>query len=345
MKQVRFEESEVPYQTLARFGLTQEKIEDLPMWALEDIGQGRRSPLLPIQVNNDEGETLKSRTRFALVRMEDGKVDVVFYPQLEKSPLEAFTQEQQEDLLAGKAILADVKDADGRSSKAFVQIDTETNQVMSVPTPVIGRNLEVLKDELKLSSAELTVMQKGEPLTLADWDGPEGNTAGPNRIVREALQLLAADYPLFAEFGPNFDQPSQIERSRWEYFLFTELPELSACGVDAVLPESMRRIEKPEIVLTAAASGNARMQKRLATQGMLNAAALADFRWEIAVGDERMTLAELRARINQEGELLSSGSALFHLTKEDLDRLVAEWAEAQKKELSNWETSSKWTKN
>lgn len=32
MKQVRFEESEVPYQTLARFGLTQEKIEDLPMW-------------------------------------------------------------------------------------------------------------------------------------------------------------------------------------------------------------------------------------------------------------------------------------------------------------------------
>ena len=160
MKQVRFEESEVPYQTLARFGLTQEKIEDLPMWALEDIGQGRRSPLLPIQVNNDEGETLKSRTRFALVRMEDGKVDVVFYPQLEKSPLEAFTQEQQEDLLAGKAILADVKDADGRSSKAFVQIDTETNQVMSVPTPVIGRNLEVLKDELKLSSAELTVMQK-----------------------------------------------------------------------------------------------------------------------------------------------------------------------------------------
>ena len=111
MKQVRFEESEVPYQTLARFGLTQEKIEDLPMWALEDIGQGRRSPLLPIQVNNDEGETLKSRTRFALVRMEDGKVDVVFYPQLEKSPLEAFTQEQQEDLLAGKACLLYTSDA------------------------------------------------------------------------------------------------------------------------------------------------------------------------------------------------------------------------------------------
>ena len=212
MKQVRFEESEVPYQTLARFGLTQEKIEDLPMWALEDIGQGRRSPLLPIQVNNDEGETLKSRTRFALVlhtdqrksgetlksrtrfalvRMEDGKVDVVFYPQLEKSPLEAFTQEQQEDLLAGKAILADVKDADGRSSKAFVQIDTETNQVMSVPTPVIGRNLEVLKDELKLSSAELTVMQKGEPLTLIMED--EQVTVGIDLNDKTGIRINQGD--------------------------------------------------------------------------------------------------------------------------------------------------------
>ena len=54
-------------------------------------------------------------------------------------------------MLDGKAILADVKDAEGRNSKTFVQIDTETNQVMSVPTPVIGRNMEVLKDELKLS--------------------------------------------------------------------------------------------------------------------------------------------------------------------------------------------------
>ena len=130
-------------------------------------------------------------TRFALVRMEDGKVDVVFYPQLEKSPLEAFTQEQQEDLLAGKAILADVKDADGRSSKAFVQIDTETNQVMSVPTPVIGRNLEVLKDELKLSSAELTVMQKGEPLTLIMED--EQVTVGIDLNDKTGIRINQGD--------------------------------------------------------------------------------------------------------------------------------------------------------
>lgn len=191
MKQVQFEESEVPYQTLARFGLTQEKIEDLPLWVLEDIGQGRRSPLLPIQVTDENGVTLRSRTRFALIRMEDGKVDVVFYPQLEKSPLEAFTKEQQEDLLAGKAILSDVKDAEGRNSKAFVQIDKETNQVMSVPTPVIGRNLEVLKDELKLSPAELNVMQKGEPLTLIMED--EQVTVGIDLNNKTGIRICQGD--------------------------------------------------------------------------------------------------------------------------------------------------------
>lgn len=191
MKQVRFEESEVPYQTLARFGLTQEKIEDLPLWALEDIGQGRRSPLLPIQTTDDNGVTLKSRTRFSLVRMEDGKVDVVFYPQLEQSPLEAFTGEQQEDLLAGKAIIADIKDVEGRNSKAFVQIDQDTNQVMYVPTPVIGRNLEVLKDELKLSPAELNVMQNGEPLTLIMED--EQVTVGIDLNDKTGIRINQGD--------------------------------------------------------------------------------------------------------------------------------------------------------
>ena len=97
----------------------------------------------------------------------------------------------EEDLLEGKAILADMKDAEGRSSKAFVQIDTETNQVMSVPTPVIGRNLEVLKDELKLSSAELTVMQKGEPLTLIMED--EQVTVGIDLNDKTGIRINQGD--------------------------------------------------------------------------------------------------------------------------------------------------------
>ena len=172
MKRNSFEESEVPYQTLAKFGLTHEMIEDLPMHALDDISNGRPSPVLPVSMEVNEGYSIKSRTRFALVRMADGNVDVMFYPVLKYAPLDKFTKEQQELLKQGKAVVADVDIPDGTHVKAFVQIDRETNQVMAVPTPVIGRNLQVLSDELSLGGTELKSIQNGEALTFAVEDEP-----------------------------------------------------------------------------------------------------------------------------------------------------------------------------
>ena len=129
-------------------------IEDLPMHVLEDIWNGRQSPVLPIHVTDDEGELIKSRTRFSLVRMEDGKVDVMFYPVLKYALLEQFDDNQQQLLKDGKAVVADVTSPQGTIIKAFVQIDPETNQVMNVPTPVIGRNLQVLSEELGLGDEQ-----------------------------------------------------------------------------------------------------------------------------------------------------------------------------------------------
>ena len=172
MKRNSFEESEVPYQTLAKYGLTHEMIEDLPMYALDDISNGRPSPVLPVSMEVNEGYSIKSRTRFALVRMADGNVDVMFYPVLKYAPLDNFTKEQQELLQQGKAVVANVNMPDGNPIKAFVQIDGETNQVMAVPTPVIGRNLQVLSDELSLGGTELKSIQNGEALTFAVEDEP-----------------------------------------------------------------------------------------------------------------------------------------------------------------------------
>jgi len=173
MKKAHFEFEEIPFSTLARFGLTQEMIEDLPMHVLDDIYNGRHSPVLPVRVTDEHGETVESRTRFALIRMEGGQTDVVFYPALKSSPLERFDETQQKQLLEGKAIIADVETADGRHNKAFVQIDTGTKQVMYVPTPIIGRNLQVLAEELHLGATEVNGMQHGDPLTLVVDDEPK----------------------------------------------------------------------------------------------------------------------------------------------------------------------------
>ena len=51
-----FDEKEMPYGTLERFGLTQEMIEDLPTDIIQNIFNGRLSPVLPVHITADDGE-------------------------------------------------------------------------------------------------------------------------------------------------------------------------------------------------------------------------------------------------------------------------------------------------
>ena len=208
MKQVRFELEELPFSTLARFGLTQEMIEDLPMRVLEDLCQGRHSPVLPVRVRDEHGETVEGRTRFVFIRRDDGQPDEMFYPALKSSPLEKYDEAQQKQLLAGKAIVADTETADGRHSKVFVQIDPETNQVMSVPTPIIGRNLQVLAEELHLSSVEIKDMQEGNPQTLVVNDEPI--TVGIDLNSKTGIRFCSGD-------GQKWREQSKRE---WDKYTF-----------------------------------------------------------------------------------------------------------------------------
>ena len=174
MKQVRFDLTELPFGTLARFGLTQEMIEDLPMYVLEDICQGRHSPVLPVRVTGENGESFESRTRIAFVRKDDGQADVVFYPVLKTSPL----------------------------------IDPETKQVLSVPTPIIGRNLQVAAEELHLGTTEVNSLQRGEPLTLIVDDEPV--TVGIDLNTRTGIRFCHGD-------GQRWREQSKRE---WDKYTF-----------------------------------------------------------------------------------------------------------------------------
>lgn len=161
-----FKEEEMPYEILETFGLTREMIEDLPLRILQQISNGRRSPVLPIQVKDNQGNIIKSRTRFSLIRNENGKVDVLFYPQLQQSNLTQFSEDKQSKLLSGKAIIDEMPTSKGNEMTAFHQIDTGTGQVLYVPTPVIGKNLQLITDEFHLSNAELNCLKNGEVLTI-----------------------------------------------------------------------------------------------------------------------------------------------------------------------------------
>ena len=199
MKRNTFEEFEIPYSTLEKFGLTHEMVEDLPMFVLDDISNGKPTPVLPIRIKDDDGNTIESKARFALLRGENGKVDVVFYPVLKYAPLEQFDANQQELLKDGKSVMADVTSPSGEIIKAFVQIDTETNQVMAVPTAVIGRNMQVLSDELNLSSGEMKILQNGDALSFVS--GEEMVTVGVDLRNKTGLRFAEGDAQKWQEQG------------------------------------------------------------------------------------------------------------------------------------------------
>lgn len=164
-----FEDEEIPYDILTRFGLTHEMIEDLPQKVLTAIRDGRRSPVLPICYTCDDGAKVNDRARFSLFRdPATGQARVMFYPQQTHLTLAMFTEAEQALLREGKPILSTHTTDDGRDQQSFHQLDPATCQVLTISAPVIGNNLQVLADTFHLSSAELNCLRNGEPLTIAD---------------------------------------------------------------------------------------------------------------------------------------------------------------------------------
>lgn len=165
-------EQEIPYDILRQFGLTEEMISDLPEHVLDEIKAGKRSPLLPVSVKTEDGAMVRCRTRFFIAQTDEGKTDVIFIPQLISSKLTAFDSEKQTQLQAGKAIVDVMATYDGREVMGYHQLDTLTNQVMSVPTPVIGRNMQIIADHYHLNASELNCLRGGQPLTIIENDNP-----------------------------------------------------------------------------------------------------------------------------------------------------------------------------
>lgn len=208
MTEPKYNELQIPYAVLERFGLTEQMITDLPSIVVHDILDGRRSPVLPVTIIDEEGNKISSRTRFALVQQEDGQLDVMFYPQMQRENLERFTPENQERLLAGHVVQDKYTRSDGESISAFLHLDSGTKQVIIVPAEVIGRNLDLLQREYKLSNAELSCLKNGEPLTVIDND--DEMTMGIDLKSRTGIRFCLGDAQKW----------KQQENTVWEKYNF-----------------------------------------------------------------------------------------------------------------------------
>lgn len=158
----RFTHEEIPYGTLAKFGLTQEMIDDLPTNVMNRFLSARATPVLPLVMENIEGEKVQSFARVSLVRLNNGAVDVCFAPKWEDEDLNEFSPEQQELLREGKAIKANMP---GKGD-CYVQLDESINQVMMVPVNIIDQNISVLTRSFNMTEDEQETLQKGDVIEI-----------------------------------------------------------------------------------------------------------------------------------------------------------------------------------
>ena len=110
---------------------------------------------------------------------------------MKTAPLEKFGVEEQKSLLVGKTIVSDVNLLDGLSTRAYIQIDPETRQVITVPASLIKNNLKLASDAFHLVQQEVTSIKNGKPLTFSIGNGPI--TVGVNLTDKKDIRICEGE--------------------------------------------------------------------------------------------------------------------------------------------------------
>ena len=124
----KFDESEIPFEALGKFGITQQMIDDLPEQVMLLLTTGQYTPVMVLNTSNEAGQTIETKARISLVRNTDGSVSLRFAPYWESADLEEFSIEEQQKLMNGLVIMREED-----THLYYAQLDTMTNQVMRVP--------------------------------------------------------------------------------------------------------------------------------------------------------------------------------------------------------------------
>lgn len=162
-----FTEQEIPYRTLAKFGLTQEMIDDLPENVKNFLLTSRWTMRLPVVMENDYGEKFLAKARIRLIRLSNGMVDVIFAPYCETDSFNEYNEDQQAVLKKGRVIITDVNE-----HQCYVQFDKDLNQTMSVPVELIMQNIDILADQFGIDDTDKEYIAKGEIATLTQLTKP-----------------------------------------------------------------------------------------------------------------------------------------------------------------------------
>lgn len=218
---------EMPYQQLAKIGLTKEDILNLPKPVLEPLISGQVTPLLMSTIQKANGEHVDIPLKLQLLKNKDGEVNVIAYP-IRKEILNDnnFSKFELDKLSQGDVLRKEVRENGVRTQRYF-QLDRETNSI--IQKDALSLRLSDRMQEIeKLGNIELGLNQKkaileGKPIEVQTGDSKFTvgvdlkQPLGFKQLqgdMREWEQAKAAEYD---RLTPGFMGYVKTEANRWEY--------------------------------------------------------------------------------------------------------------------------------
>ena len=177
----QFYQEEIPYSKLEKFGITYDMLTALPGNVYDRLLSGQVSPKISVKVPTAKG-TYEVPVKLQLQRTDNGDAEVFFLPTYDKSKTDysieimgGFTREERESLEKGNIIVAymQIPSPDGTLNpvRSFVQLDKDMQQVLHIPTQVIGRNIKAAASKFNLRTSEIDALLEGKRVTFPYVNG------------------------------------------------------------------------------------------------------------------------------------------------------------------------------
>ena len=249
-----FTETDIPYEILAEFGLTQNMIDDLPQSVMLAFLSGRTTPVLPIKIKDFEGKFRTTNARVGLTRKqdEDGQsfVDVIFVPIWDDKDLSEFGDYERQQLMMGNVVLT----TDNNNESIYAQFDECINQVMAVPADLIKHNLDTLIDTVKISVSDREALYEGKIVEVND-ENNEPVSFGIDLLSPQCFRVTSGDalawkqekeYNLLNEYNFGIygcwkrDEKNHLSYIPEEEYTESMLDEMSRAGLQNAANSQMR---------------------------------------------------------------------------------------------------------
>lgn len=220
-------ENDIPYDKLAKLGISKETALSMPKRLLEPFLNGEVTPLIRARVRSRNGDLYEVPMKLQMIKDRTGKVLLMTYPVHNRLSNEMhLSQSEQDKLQDGNIIRKEIND-NGTRRMQFIQMDRETKSLIrgnakDLRIPEQIANLEKVKD-IQLGQNLKDAIKEGKPVELNVGDqkvtvGLDNREPSGFKVVNGDMEEWKKQEMIkFDLVNEGFMGYVMTDKNRWEY--------------------------------------------------------------------------------------------------------------------------------